>query len=242
MEIAAGDVVLIGAAFLVAFGNTAVGSTGGLLLAALATILPPPLAVPAHAVLEGARNGVGWVRLRRAFSLQIVVAAGIGSLVAIGLAAPFARIVPAHMQAILIGAFLIWACWWPAPEPGQRFAFRLPLMSGLTGACSVFLGETGPLLRPFIADEPVDPALVPGSVTAVEAIQHGLKVLAFVVIGIDYLSIVPLLAAMLAAGALGLLLGERLKLRLPVRLVSLAIRLVVSALAIRLIVIAAGWL
>jgi uncharacterized membrane protein YfcA len=115
-------------------------------------------------------------------------------------------------------------------------------MGGLTGACSVFLGETSPLIRPFIADEPVDPALVPGSAVAVSAVQHALKVIAFVLIGVDYLSLAPVLIAMVAVTLLGMLLAERLKLRLPVRLVSLIIRLAVSALAIRLIVHAAGWL
>ena len=109
-------------------------------------------------------------------------------------------------------------------------------------ACSVFVGETGPLIRPFIADEPVDPSLVPDSVTAVAAVQHGLKVVAFVLVGIAYLPLVPLLTATVAAALLGTILGERLGLRLPARLLSLGIRLVVSVLAIRLVVLAAGWL
>ncbi|MSP49109.1 MAG: hypothetical protein EXQ95_07250 [Alphaproteobacteria bacterium] len=242
MEIGFIDVVLVGAAFLVAYASAALGSTGGLLLAIMATTLPPSLVVPAHAVIEAARNGIGWARLRRAFNPQIVMAAGVGSLVAIGLVAPFVRIVPEHVQAMLLGVFLIWACWWPAPDPGPRFPYRLPLMGGLTGACSVFLGETGPLLRPFIADEPVDPALVPGSVTAVAAVQHGLKVAAFVAVGIDYLAVVPLLAPMLVAVVLGLALAERVALRLPARFLGLGIRLVVSVLALRLIVLATGWL
>jgi uncharacterized protein len=241
MEIAPGDVVLVGAAFVVGFGTTILGSTGGLLLAIMASVLPPPLAVPAHAVVEAARNGIAWRRIGRLFDSRIVLATGFGSFVGIGLAASFAKVVPDHAHSILLGAFLLWACWWPVPEPGRRFAFRLPLMGGLSGACSVYLGETGPLIRPFIAGEPVDPALVPGSVTAVAAVQHGLKVVAFVLIGVDYLAILPVLAAMLVAGLVGTMLGARLPVRLPVRLVALGIRLVVSVLAIRLVLLATGW-
>ncbi len=240
MEVGAVEGLLVGAVFLVAVGTATLGSTGGLLLAILATALPPPLVVPVHAVVEGARAGFLWAQLRRRVSTQIVVAAGAGAFVGIGLAASFVRVVPDHAHAVLIGAYLVWACWWPAPDPGQRFPYRLPLMGGLTGACSVFVGETGPQLRPFIADEPVDPALVPASVTAATAVQHGLKVVAFVLVGVAYLPLVPLLAAMIAAGLLGTVLGERLGLRLPTRLVSLGIRLVVSALAIRLVVLVAG--
>jgi uncharacterized membrane protein YfcA len=242
MELGPGEAILIAAAFLVGFGNTILGSTGGLLLATMASVLPPPLVVPAHAVIEAARNGAGWFQLRRSFRLQIVVSAGLASLLAIGLVAPFASIVPSHVQAMLLGAFLMWACWWPAPDPGRRFPFRLPLASGLTGACSVFLGETGPLLRPFVADEPVDPALVPGTVSAIAAVQHALKVLAFAVLGVAYLPLIPVLVAMIVAGALGMGLASRLRLRLPVVLVSLLIRLVVSALALRLLAVAVGWL
>lgn len=242
MEIGLTDAILVGIAFLAAFGTATLGSTGGLLLAVMATVLPAPLAVPAHAVVEGVRNGLGWARLKRALNPQIVIAAGFGSFVGIGLAASFTPVVPAHVQAILLGAFLFWACWWPTPDPGRRFPFRLPLMGGLSGACSVFLGETSPLIRPFIADEPVDPALVSGSVVAVAAVQHALKVIAFVLIGFDYLSLAPVLIAMVAASLSGMLVAERLRLRLPVRLVSLVIRLAVSGLAIRLIVHAAGWI
>ncbi len=242
MEIGLTDAVLVGVAFIAAFGAATLGSTGGLLLAVMATVLPPPLAVPAHAVVEGARQGLGWSRLRNAFSPQIVIATGFGSFLGIGLAVSFAPAVPPHAQAILLGAFLVWACWWPAPDPGKRFPYRLPLIGGLSGACSVFLGEAGPLIRPFVADEPVDPALVPGSVVATSAVQHGLKVFAFVLIGVDYLSLLPVLTAMTAATVGGVLLAERLRLRLPVGLVSLAIRLLVSVLAIRLVAHAAGWL
>lgn len=242
MEIGVTDAVLVGAAFIAAFGATTLGSTGGLLLAVLATVLPAPLAVPAHAVVEGARQGLNWSKLRKAFSPQIAIAIGFGSFLGIGLAASFAPAVPPHAQAILLGAFLFWACWWPAPEPGKRFPYRLPLIGGITGACSVFLGETSPLIRPFIADEPVDPALVPGSAVAVAATQHALKVIAFVLIGVDYLSVLPLLAAMVVATVAGVFLAERLDLRLPVGLSSLAIRLLVSVLAIRLVAHAAGWI
>ena len=57
MEIGLTDAVLVGVAFIAAFGAATLGSTGGLLLAVMATVLPPPLAVPAHAVVEGARQG-----------------------------------------------------------------------------------------------------------------------------------------------------------------------------------------
>lgn len=239
MEVGVTEGLLVAAVFLVAIGTATLGSTGGLLLAILATALPPALVVPVHAVVEGARTGFGWARLRRRVSTPVVVAAGVGAFLGIGLAASFARVVPDHAHAVLIGAYLFWACWWPAPDPGRRFPYRLTLMGGLTGACSVFVGETGPLLRPFVANEPVDPALVPASVIAVTAVQHGLKVAAFVLVGVPYLPVVPLLAAMIVAGLLGTVIGERLGLRLPTRLVSLGIRLVVSALAIRLVVLAA---
>ena len=242
MEFGVTEGLVVLAVFMIAIGTATLGSTGGLLLAILATALPPPLIIPVHAVVEGARTGFLWARIRQRVSMPILVAASMGAFLGIGLAASFVRAVPDHAQAILIGAFLFWACWWPAPDPGKRFPYRLPLMSGITGACSVFVGETGPLIRPFIADEPVDPSLVPDSVTAVAAVQHGLKVVAFVLVGIAYLPLVPLLTATVAAALLGTILGERLGLRLPARLVSLGIRLVVSVLAIRLVVLAAGWL
>ena len=57
----------------------------------------------------------------------------------------------------------------------------------------------------------------------------------FAVIGIDYLPILPVLAAMIVAMLLGMFVAERMKLRLPVGLASLIIRLVVTVLAARMV-------
>ena len=233
---------LVAVVFVVATLNTAVQSTGGLLLALVASILPTPLAVPVHAAIEAPLSGLGWHRQRRRASTQIVMAFGAGAFLGIGFAAPFTQVVPAPVQAILIGAFLFWACWWPAPDPGRRFPFRLPLAGAIIGACSVFVGATGGLTRPFVAEEPIEAEAVEPSFEACTTVQHVLKVVAFALVGVAYASYLPFILAATAAGVGGSELGRRLSLRIPRPLFTLAIRLLVSVAALRLIVVGIGWL
>lgn len=236
------DLALVVAAFLVAAANASVGTTGGLLLALLATAVPAPVAVPLHAVVETVSNGFGWLRLKHDVSIQMLIAFGAGSLLSIGLAAPFTQVVPPHVMAILLGCFLFWACWWPAPDAGKRFPFRLAVAGALTGALTPFVGATGPLAQPFFAGEPAKRRTILASHTAGMAIQHGLKVVAFVVLGVAFVPYLPLLAAIILAGMAGTWLGLRRPLKIPLALFGLVVKLLVSVLALRLVAIGAGWL
>jgi uncharacterized membrane protein YfcA len=236
------DMVLVLAAFLVAAANASVGTTGGLLLAILATAVPAPVAVPLHAVIETVSNGFGWVRLKADVSMQMIIAFGAGSLLSVGLAAPFTQAVPPHVMAILLGCFLFWACWWPAPNPGRRFSFRLAVAGVMTGALTPFVGATGPLAQPFFAGEPAKRRTVLASHTAGMAIQHGLKVVAFVVLGFAFVPYLPLLAALVVAGMAGTWLGLKRRVKIPPLVFGLGIKLLVSVLALRLVVTGAGWL
>jgi uncharacterized membrane protein YfcA len=242
MEIEPLQAAMIAAVFVVALLNTAVATTGGLLLAVIATGVPAPLAVPVHAAVEAAVVGTDWFHHRLWAKTQIVIAFGAGSFLGIGLAAPFTQVVPAHVQAILLGVFLFWACWWPAPDPGRRFAFRLAVAGAIIGACSVFVGATGGLARPFVADEPIEPEAVVPSLAAAMTVQHLLKIVAFVLIGVAYGPYLALGLAAVAAAVAGSLLGRRLPLSIPPRLFGLAVKLVVTLLALRLVALGIGWL
>ena len=242
MEVEPLQAALVVAVFAVALLNTAVQPTGGLMLALVASLVPVPLAVPIHAAIEAPLSGLAWLAQRRRAVTQIVIAFSAGALVSIGFAAPFARVVPAHVQAILIGAFLFWACWWPAPDPGRRFPYRLPLAGAIIGACSAFVGATGGLTRPFIADEPIAAENVEPSVEACLAVKHLLKVVAFAVVGVAYGPHLLLVIAVVLAAIGGSLVGGRLNLRIPRPLFTLAIRLLVGLAALRLIAVGIGWM
>ena len=67
-------------------------------------------------------------------------------------------------------------------------------------------------------------------------IQHGLKVAAFVLLGFDFTPYVPLALGMVASVTLGSYLGTRWRGRLPEALFARLLRLLVTALALRMIV------
>ena len=65
--------------------------------------------------------------------------------------------------------------------------------------------------------------------------QHGLKIIAFGLLGFAFVEWLPLLAAMVACGLVGTWLGHKVLSRLPERIVAWAFRLILSALALRLL-------
>ena len=65
--------------------------------------------------------------------------------------------------------------------------------------------------------------------------QHGLKIIDFGLLGCAFVEWLPLLAAMVACGLVGTWLGHKVLGRLPERTFAWAFRLILSALALRLL-------
>ena len=111
---------------------------------------------------------------------------------------------------------------------GGRFA----LLGFATTFLGVFVSATGTLLAPFVASATPDRRVHAATMGALMAIAHVAKLVAFGFIGFAIGSFVPLMAAMIAAGAVGNWLGEvalnytsELRFRLVLQLVLTALGL-----------------
>jgi uncharacterized membrane protein YfcA len=215
--------------------TTSIGG-GSMMLTILALVLPQPALVPVHGILQLGSNFSRLVFMRRhlpEISFRVFAAgAAIGSV----LGGSVAVHVPQKLFIAGLGAFILWSVWGRMPGFMQRIGIGIGGFA--TGIITMFIGATGPfvgaIMRPMVPDRRQFVAAHAGCMS----IQHTFKLVVFGVLGFAYGPYLPLLAAMVAAGALGSYLGrhvlmwlgdERFQLVLKAALTLAALRLIWSA-------------
>ena len=109
----------------------------------------------------------------------------------------------------------------------------------------MFVSATGTLLAPFVASATPDRRVHVATMGALMAIAHIAKVAAFGFIGFAIGRYVPLMAAMIAAGAVGNWIGEVALLRTSEQRFRLVLQITLTLLGLRLLWGAAadaGWI
>jgi uncharacterized membrane protein YfcA len=218
------------------------GLAGGmLLLAALLFWLDPVVAIPVHGVVQLVSNAsrawfqrahIRWDAVWRfAWPLLPAGAAGLWLL----------RAIPPDAERIAIGAFVVVATWLPgwlqlgASAAAHRDAGRaLPVGGVLVGFLSTSIGATGPVLAPFILALGLAPAAMIGTMAACQIFQHATKIALFGATGFDFGRFALPALALSAAAIVGSAIGTRLLDRLPARAFAIAVRIVLTVLALEL--------
>ena len=224
------------ASFVSAFIAVYTGAAGGiLLLAIMAIVMSPAVVVPVHTVVMLGTGFARTVSMWRYVMRDTLLPFTIGSALGAALGAKVFVVLPmTYLQAIL-GVFVLIVTWLPnlgrfGPERG-RFAF---LGFGTT-FLGIFVSATGTLLAPFIAAAAPSRHNHAATLGALMTISHIAKLIAFGFIGVAIGAYIPLMAAMLIAGVAGNWVGEKALDRLSEQRFRLILKLVLTALALRLL-------
>ncbi|HZO44396.1 MAG TPA: sulfite exporter TauE/SafE family protein [Xanthobacteraceae bacterium] len=228
------------ASFISGFIGVFTGAAGGvLLLALMAMVVPPTVVIPVHTVVMlgtgAARTMIMWRHVMRGTLLPFVI----GSVIGAALGANVFVALPINWLQAILGGFILLVTWMPKlgrlGAEGGRFAF---LGFGAT-FLGVFVSATGTLLAPFVASASPNRYNHAATLGALMLISHTAKVAAFGFIGFAIGSFVPLMVAMVLAGALGNWLGEVALDYTSEGRFRLILQLVLTALGLRLIWMAA---
>jgi uncharacterized membrane protein YfcA len=231
--LAAEAAALVAASGLTSFITAAFGIGGGaLLLALLATLLPPAALIPIHGVVQTGSNlgrlllFLRWVHRPAlpAFVAGSILGSLGGGLVVVEL--------PATAIQIAVGAFVIWSVFARPP----RWLNRMP---GLVGAISSFLtmfvGATGLFVASYTRSFDLARHAHVGTHAALMVVQHGVKVVVFGLLGFAYAAWLPLVVAMIAAGAVGTYVGRSVLTRIDERRFRLFLDVLLVLISLRLI-------
>src|SRR5262249_5133399 len=133
------------------------------------------------------------------------------------------------------GGFILLVTWMPklGRIGGERGRFAV--LGFGTVFLGVFVSATGTLLAPFVASATPDRHNLAATMGALMTITHIAKLVAFGFIGFAIASFVPLMAAMIATGAVGNWLGEVALHRTTEQRFRLVFQVVLTLLGLRLL-------
>jgi uncharacterized membrane protein YfcA len=209
-----------------------------MLLGLMALALPPAVLLPVHTVVmlgSGiTRTMIMWRDVIRGTVLPFIAGATLGAVAG----ANVFIALPQSVLLLILGVFMLVVTWLPRLGRIGAERGRFAVLGFFATFLGVFVSATGSLLAPFLASHAPNRYKMVATMGALMTVTHVAKLAAFGFIGFAIGSYLPLMAAMIAAGAVGNWLGEvalhktseqRFRLVLQVILTLLALRLIWSA-------------
>ncbi|MCB1390343.1 MAG: sulfite exporter TauE/SafE family protein [Rhodobacteraceae bacterium] len=205
---------------------------GGLMLAVMASLVPPAALVPVHGVVQFGSNAgrttmmfqhIHWPAVAR-FGAGIVLGILIGASVVINL--------PAAAVQIGVGLFLIWTVVSKPPAWMRDW----PLFTGtLTSVLSMFFGASGPFVNTYVKSLDLGRHAHVATTAALLSGQHLLKSVAFGALGFAYAPWAGLIVALILCGLAGTWTGKRVLNRMTDARFRQALNVILLLLSARLV-------
>ncbi len=224
---------LIAASFVTSLITVAFGLGGGVaLLALLASLVPPAALIPIHGLVQLGSNFGRAVVMARYRNRDVLPPFSVGSLIGVALGGSVAVQLPADAIQIGVGLFVIWSIFGTPPAFMRRSA---SIAGAISSFLTMFFGATGPFIAAFGKTVTTDRLSFVATHATMMSVQHGLKTLAFGLLGFAFGVWAPLIAAMIVAGFLGTLAGRRVLMRIDEARFQFVLNAILFVLALRLI-------
>lgn len=225
--------LLLAVSFASSFITVAFGiGGGGVLLAAMATLVPPAALIPTHGVIQiGSNLGrvlltfrhIFWTAIP-AFAFGSVIGAAIGGSVAVNL--------PSEWVQIGVGGFVIWSVLGRPPRGVRDWPLTIGVISSFL---TMFFGASGLFVATFTKAQHLPRHAHVATHAALMTVQHAIKTLAFGLLGFAFADWLGFLALMIASGFAGTVAGRMLLNRIDDRRFKLALDVILVLLSLRLI-------
>lgn len=236
------DIALLSAAAFCTAAMTAVVGAGGgtALIAIMLQLLAPAAAIPIHGAVQLAANTSRVWLFRRHMSWPIIVrfAALMPLGVWLGLAL-FQGLPPAVIE-VLIGCFVLVSLVVRQLRPfkGKDLPLWAFVPIGLaTGVLNVIVGVIAPILGVLVLRRDLSKESVVGTLGFFGFVGNLLKIAGFAAIGFSFTDYGPVIAGMIPAAVVGTAVGRAVLSNLDERYFLLVFRIVMVALAGKLIVV-----
>jgi uncharacterized membrane protein YfcA len=226
--------VLMATSFIASLITVAMGIGGGaLLLALMATLVPPAALIPVHGVVQLGSNGGRAAMLFRRISWAAVIPGFlIGSLLGAGLGGAVVVELPPSVVQIGVGCFVIWSVFARPP----RWLSGWPwLTGGVSSFLTMFFGATGLFVANYTKSLGLPRHDHVATHAALMTVQHGLKVVIFGLLGFAFGPWAMVILALIAAGLAGTLMGRTVLNRISDHGFKRALDVVLVLISLRLI-------
>ncbi|MEM8552205.1 MAG: sulfite exporter TauE/SafE family protein [Pseudomonadota bacterium] len=231
-----GALALVALSVLTSALTAAVGIGGGVvLLVAMTFVLPVEALIAVHGVVQLGSNLGRTAVLARHASFLLLLPFVVGCVLGVAIGASLVIDLNDAALLLLIGTFVVVTTWVKIPPLGKGEAWMLGGGGAVASVLTMFVGATGPFVIALLRQANLDHKGLVATSGAAMTVQHTLKVAAFAILGFAFLPYVPLMAAIIAAGFAGTLLGAHLLGRLPEQALKQTLRIVLTVLGIQLV-------
>ena len=233
------ELALVPIVFLTSCLTAVIGMGGGVLLLMLMPGLVPTGAIlPLHALTQLASNvsraAFGW----RSIDLRIVPAFTAGAVAGGWAGAEIYQGLDLRWLPAYIGLFILVFTWLPLPVVRGGGNIALALLGFCQTGLGMLAGATGPLGAAVLLQRNSQRDWLVVNTAVYMTLNHALRVAAYFALGFSYAPWWALVCGMVLAGICGSWVGTRLRGLVPQRDFHKWFRLLVSALAVRMILLA----
>ena len=229
------------AAFSTSALTAVVGAGGGTaLIALMLLVIPPAAAIPAHGVVQLASNVTRSWLLRRYLAWPIIWRFALLLPLGVVLGLWLFQGLPAAVIQLLIGGFVLITLALPYVE---QFGIReTPLWAFIpvgfvTGCLNMIVGVIAPILGAIIVRRDLKKEQIVGTLGFFGVIGNLFKITGFTLVGFSFAKYWPLLTVMVPAAVIGARVGRILLSKVDERLFLVCFRLMLGALALKLIIL-----
>lgn len=221
------------ASFLSSFITAALGIGGGaLLLAIMASLLPPAALIPVHGVVQVGSNAGRMAMLLRHVHRPAVTGFAIGALIGCALGGLVVVELPPRYVQMGVGAFVIWSVLSRPPKWLGRFPWAV---GGISSFLTMFFGATGLFVANYTKSFALPRHAHVATHAALMTLQHGLKVVVFGLLGFAFGDWAWVILALVLAGLAGTLAGGQVLNRISDHGFKKALDILLVLISLRLI-------
>ncbi len=214
---------------------TAVAGLGGgmLLLALMAQMLAPAILIPLHGIAQFFSNANRGVIHRDKLQWSYLRPFVLGSVIGAFAFVPLVVFINPTIGAMAVGLFILLVTWFPKWLNASRLH---PILSGgLTSGLGVLFGATGPLAMSAHPKADWSKEQIVGNHGAAMAFQHGVKVIAYLVAGVQLQQYIAHVVVLFAGAWLGTYVGTNLLKKLTDTRFKTLLKWVLTVLGLRLL-------
>jgi len=229
---------LIIACFATATISGVLGMAGGVtLLGVMTALLPAPLVVPLHGIVQLASNWTRTWAFRRHVRWSIFFAFMAPAVAGVAIAASIWVDLELTWFRAWVGVFILFFLLWRRYKPTLRNppVWSYAVLGFAAGLLAIFVGATGPFLAPFFLRDDFDNEEVIATKAVCQTWLHLLKIPAFLALRFDYTPYAPVLLGLVAAVIGGTYFGKHLLGRISKDRFVFWFQLVLAILALYLI-------
>ena len=226
-------IFLFAVSFAGSFITVAMGIGGGaMVLAVMASIIPPVALIPVHGVIQFGSNVNRAAIMWQYAYWPPVLAFGVGSLVDVSIGGAIVVDLPPSVVQIGVGLFVIWL----VVKKSPLWLTRWPYVTGLISSfLTMFFGATGVFVSGFVKALALGREAHVATQAVLMTLQHLLKVIVFGLLGFAFGPWLGFMAVMIATGMLGTLVGRQILRRMNDAIFGKVLNGILVVLAVRLI-------